>query len=150
MENYGFVTVAAGVPLVKVADCQSNIGQMEQLMRKAAERSVQVIAFPELSVTSYTCLDLFAQQTLLDEAEKALLKLVKETADLEMLAIVGVPLVTENRLINAAVAFQKGEILGVVRRHSLHPIKNFRKSVGLPLLSRFTRIISALPVRIIR
>ena len=127
MENYGFVTVAAGVPLVKVADCQSNIGQMEQLMRKAAERSVQVIAFPELSVTSYTCLDLFAQQTLLDEAEKALLKLVKETADLEMLAIVGVPLVTENRLINAAVAFQKGEILGVVPKTFLASYKEFQE-----------------------
>ena len=112
--NYGFVKVAAAVPLVQVADCFYNIEKIEGLMRQASEKGVQIIAFPELSVTGYTCLDLFAQQTLLDGAEEALLQLVSNTADLDILTIVGVPLRTENRLINAAVVFQKGAIRGVV------------------------------------
>ena len=112
--NYGFVKVAAAVPLVQVADCFYKIEKIEGLMRQASEKGVQIIAFPELSVTGYTCLDLFAQQTLLDGAEEALLQLVSNTADLDILTIVGVPLRTENRLINAAVVFQKGAIRGVV------------------------------------
>ena len=105
--NYGFVKVAAAVPLVQVADCFYNIEKIEGLMRQASEKGVQIIAFPELSVTGYTCLDLFAQQTLLNGAEAALLQLVSNTADLDILTIVGVPLRTENRLINAAVVFPK-------------------------------------------
>lgn len=57
--NYGFVKVAAAVPNIQVADCIYNITQMEKMMRKAADKGVQIIVFPELSVTGYTCLDLF-------------------------------------------------------------------------------------------
>lgn len=96
-------------------------------MRQASEKGVQIIAFPELSVTSYTCLDLFAQQTLLDGAEEALLQLVSNTADLDILTIVGVPLRTENRLINAAVVFQKGAIRGVVPKTYLPNYKEFQE-----------------------
>ena len=85
-------------------------------MRQASQKEVQIIAFPELSVTSYTCMDLFSQETLLRNAEKALLDLVNNTADLDLLTIVGCPLVSGSQLINAAVAFQRGEILGVVPR----------------------------------
>ena len=85
------------------------------------------MAFPELSVTAYTCMDLFAQQTLLNNAEKALLKLVKDTAETDILTIVGAPLRTENRLINAAIAFQKGEILGVVPKTYLSNYKEFQE-----------------------
>lgn len=125
--NYGFVKVAAAVPLVQVADCFYNIEKIEGLMRQASEKGVQIIAFPELSVTSYTCLDLFAQQTLLDGAEEALLQLVSNTADLDILTIVGVPLRTENRLINAAVVFQKGAIRGVVPKTYLPNYKEFQE-----------------------
>ena len=96
-------------------------------MRQASEKGVQIIAFPELSVTGYTCLDLFAQQTLLDGAEEALLQLVSNTADLDILTIVGVPLRTENRLINAAVVFQKGAIRGVVPKTYLPNYKEFQE-----------------------
>ena len=96
-------------------------------MRQASEKGVQIIAFPELSVTGYTCLDLFAQQTLLDGAEAALLQLVSNTADLDILTIVGVPLRTENRLINAAVVFQKGAIRGVVPKTYLPNYKEFQE-----------------------
>ena len=125
--NYGFEKVAAAVPLVQVADCFYNIEKIEGLMRQASEKGVQIIAFPELSVTGYTCLDLFAQQTLLDGAEEALLQLVSNTADLDILTIVGVPLRTENRLINAAVVFQKGAIRGVVPKTYLPNYKEFQE-----------------------
>lgn len=125
--NYGFVKVAAAVPLVQVADCFYNIEKIEGLMRQASEKGVQIIAFPELSVIGYTCLDLFAQQTLLDGAEEALLQLVSNTADLDILTIVGVPLRTENRLINAAVVFQKGAIRGVVPKTYLPNYKEFQE-----------------------
>lgn len=125
--NYGFIKVAAAVPHVQVADCSYNIRQIESLMRQASEKGVQLIAFPELSVTAYTCLDLFAQQTLLKNAEQALLKLVNDTADLNLLTIVGAPLVTDNRLINAAIAFQSGKIIGVVPKTYLPNYKEFQE-----------------------
>ena len=125
--NYGFVKVAAAVPHVQVADCFYNIQQMESLMRQASDKGVQIIAFPEMSVTAYTCLDLFTQQTLLKNAEQALLKLVSDTADLNILTIAGAPLVTENRLINAAVAFQAGKILGVVPKTYIPNYKEFQE-----------------------
>lgn len=125
--NFGFVKVAAAAPLVTVADCFRNTGRMENLMRKASEQGVQMMTFPELSVTAYTCLDLFASQTLLNSAVDALLKLVHDTADLDLFAIAGVPLVTENRLINAAVAFQGGEILGVVPKSYLPNCREYQE-----------------------
>ena len=125
--NYGFVKVAAAVPHVQVADCFYNIQQIESLMRQAAEKGVQLIAFPEMSVTAYTCLDLFAQQTLLRNTEQALLKLVSDTADLNILAITGAPLGTGNRLINAAIAFQSGKILGVVPKTYIPNYKEFQE-----------------------
>lgn len=127
MMNYGFVKVAAAVPHVLVADCLYNIEKIEGLMRQASDRGVQIIAFPELSITAYTCLDLFAQQTLLDNAQQALMQLVARTEDLDLLAIVGVPLRTENRLINAAVAFRKGAILGIVPKTYLPNYKEFQE-----------------------
>ena len=97
--NYGFVKVAAAVPNIQVADCIYNITQMEKMMRKAADKGVQIIVFPELSVTGYTCLDLFQQDLLLNSAENALLQLAENTADLPLLAFVGAPLRTDNKLI---------------------------------------------------
>ena len=96
-------------------------------MRQASQKEVQIIAFPELSVTSYTCMDLFSQETLLRNAEKALLDLVNNTADLDLLTIVGCPLVSGSQPINAAVAFQRGEILGVVPKSYLPSYKEFQE-----------------------
>ncbi|MDR1879482.1 MAG: NAD(+) synthase [Tannerellaceae bacterium] len=127
MTNYGFVTVAAAVPHVRVADCFYNIRKMEGLMRQAAEKRVQLMAFPELCITAYTCLDLFAQQTLLDSAEKALLTLVGNTADVDIFTVAGLPLSTGDGLMNAAVAFQKGEILGVVPKSYIPNCKEYQE-----------------------
>lgn len=142
--NYGFVKVAAATPLVQVADCIYNIQQIEVLMRQAATEDVQLICFPEMAVTGYTCMDLFAQDTLISEAEKALLQLVEQTKDLDLFTVVGLPLATENRLINAAVAFQKGKILGVVPKTYLPNYKEFQEerwfTSSLELRSKTIRI----------
>lgn len=127
MTDLGFVKVAAAVPGVRVADCFFNIQRMEALIKQAEAEHVQFICFPELSVTGYTCMDLFAQQTLLNEAEKALSELVSRTVGLSVLSIVGMPLRIENRLVNTAVVFQKGEILGVVPKTYIPNYKEFQE-----------------------
>ena len=118
--NHGFVKVAAAVPNVQVADCFYNITQIEKLMRKAADKGVQIMAFPELSVTGYTCLDLFQQDLLLNSAETALLQLAENTADLPLLAFVGAPLPS-----------RKAKSLAWYRRLTCPTTKNSRKKDGL-------------------
>ena len=77
--NYGYVKVAAAVPRVKVADCKFNAGEIEKEIIIAEGKGVQIIAFPELCVTGYTCGDLFAQQLLLEEAEMGLIHIISNT-----------------------------------------------------------------------
>ncbi|WP_085536546.1 NAD(+) synthase [Massilibacteroides vaginae] len=125
--NLGFVKVAAAIPRLKVADCFFNIHQIEGLIHKADAQHVQFICFPELSVTGYTCMDIFSQQTLLNNAEKALIQLVEKTSGLSILSIVGMPLRIENRLVNAAVVFQQGKILGVVPKTFIPNYKEFQE-----------------------
>ena len=67
--KYGFIKVASAVPSVKVADCVQNTKEMEVIIAQAEGRGVEIIVFPELSVTGYTCQDLFREQLLLDAAE---------------------------------------------------------------------------------
>ena len=116
----GFVKVAAATPSIRVADCAYNAAQTIALMRKAAEKGVKVLCFPELGLTGYTCADLFLQPTLLEGAKKALEQVVDASGDLDMLIAVGLPLrpVHRNKLYNCAVVFAHGEVLGVVpKRH---------------------------------
>lgn len=127
MTNYGFFKVAAAVPSVKVADCFYNVLQIKDLINKAAEQGVEIIVFPELSVTAYTCMDLFSQSFLLQNGEKALAQLIKETENLNITAIVGMPITIENRLINAAVVFQAGEIHGIVPKSYIPNYKEFQE-----------------------
>ena len=65
MDNYGYIRVGAAVPQVNVADVDHNVAKMVDIVRQASKRSVQVLAFPELSITGYTCGDLFASERLL-------------------------------------------------------------------------------------
>ena len=134
--NYGFIKVAAAVPNVRVADCFYNIQEIEKMAREADEKGVQIIAFPELAVTAYTCMDLFSHEILLREAERALLELVSRTAGLNLMIIVGCPLVAGSQLINAAVAIQKGEILGVVPKSYLPAYKELQKERGFTTAAR--------------
>ena len=114
MDNFGFLKVAAAIPSVRVADCVYNTERIQALCEEAAQRGVEIVAFPELAVTSYTCGDLLLQQTLLDEADEALRMLIRETRKLPLVAIVGAPLRHGSTLYNCAVVFTQGRVLGVV------------------------------------
>jgi len=110
----GFIKVAAATPELRVADCAYNAQQIIALMKQAAEQGVKVLCFPELCVTGYTCADLFLQPALLDGAEDGLKRILEETAGLDLLAAVGLPVRYQNKLYNCAAVIQKGEVLGVV------------------------------------
>ena len=89
--NYGFITVASAIPSVRVADVDYNIEQIEKLVAQADEKGVEIMVFPELSVTGYTCQDLFAQQSLVEGAENAVLHLLDVSRKLDVITIIGVP-----------------------------------------------------------
>ena len=123
--NNHFVRVAAAVPAVQVADCCYNIEKIEALMRAAEKKAVSIITFPELSVTGYTCGDLFLQQLLLEKAEAYMQKLLQQTAPLDIIAIVGLPVCDNGVILNAAVVFQHGKILGIVPKTYMPNYKEF-------------------------
>ena len=117
--NNGFVRVAAAIPELRVADCAYNVAQMADLVRKGEEEKVQVICFPELSLTGYTCADLFQQQQLLSDAQKALNELQLLTFATTSVIIVGMPVRVQSHLFNTAVVLQGGHVLGVVPKTHL-------------------------------
>ena len=112
----GFVKVAAGTPKIRVADCAHNGEQIITLMRQAVDRGVKVLTLPELCLTGYTCGDLFLQDTLLRGAEEALACVLTETAGLDLVAALGLPVRNpwDNKLYNCAAVIQKGEILALI------------------------------------
>ena len=113
---HGYIKVAAAIPSVKVADCQHNIEHIAREMREADQQGAEIIVFPELSVTGYSCQDLFAQQLLIAQAEAAIEGLLSKTKDLDLIAILGAPVVVESLLLNCAVVVQRGRILGIVSK----------------------------------
>lgn len=123
--NYGFVKVAVAIPQVRVADCKFNAEQIETLIAIAEGKGIQIVSFPELCITSYTCGDLLAQQSLLNNAESALFQILSTTRQFDITAILGMPIVVNSTLINAAVVIQKGKILGVVPKTYLPNYKEF-------------------------
>ncbi len=123
--NYGFVKVAAAIPAVRVADCDFNVQEIESLMAQAEGQGVEILCFPELSITSYTCADLFAQKLLLDEAEAAVIKLMSYSRQLNVISIIGMPLEYNGTLLNCAVVMQRGRILGVIPKTYLPNYKEF-------------------------
>ena len=114
MDSFGFLKVAAAVPHVRVGDCDFNAERMAAMAEEAAQRGVEIVAFPELALTAYTCGDLLLQPALLDAADEALARLVRDTRKLPLTMIVGAPLRHAQTLYNCAVVFTQGRILGVV------------------------------------
>lgn len=123
--NYGFVKIASAIPSVQVANCQYNIEQIESLIIQAEGKGVEIICFPELSITAYSCQDLFQQQLLLDEAEMALIQLMNFTRSLDIISIVGIPVAYKGSLMNCAAVVQHGHILGLVPKSYLPNYKEF-------------------------
>lgn len=114
MNNFGFIKVAAAIPSVSVADCDYNSEQIIGLMQQAAERGVRIVSFPELSITAYSCGDLVQQPLLLNAAEKALKRIIVASHDINVVAIVGLPVAVGDNIYDCAAVVANGELLGVV------------------------------------
>ena len=110
---YQYYRVAAAVPDMRVADTAYNVDQMLQKVEEAKQKGVNLITFPELSVTGYSCGDLFLQQTLLTESKKEAARFVQTTADCDMVVVFGMPLSIANALYNVAVTAYRGHIYGI-------------------------------------
>lgn len=123
--NYGYVKVASAIPSVSVGDVAYNVEQIENLVIQAEGKGVEVIVFPELSLTGYTCQDLFRQQLLLDRVEQGVMRLMDFTRKLDIIAIVGAPVPVGNLLLNCAVVIQKGHVLGMVPKFYLPNYSEF-------------------------
>lgn len=112
--KYGFVTVASAIPSVKVADCKFNTTETIRLIDEADGKGVEIVVFPELGITSYSCQDLFHQQLLLVEAEKSVERIVEHTRSSDIIVIIGVPVIVGSLLLNCAAVIQRGTLLGIV------------------------------------
>lgn len=112
--------IAIAVPLVRVADVDFNVLQIENLIKKATDEKATIIVFPELSVTGATCGDLFFHRLLIEKAKQGLEKLLNKTNTFDIVVIVGLPFRGDNGLLyNVAVALYKGNILGIVPKSTL-------------------------------
>ncbi|MDF3005993.1 MAG: synthetase [Oscillospiraceae bacterium] len=118
MKN-GFIRVACASPELRVADCAFNAGKMVEALKDAMTKRVRLLVFPELSLTGYTCGDLFSQQVLLDGAQKGLRTLLRASVGYEMVIVVGMPISAFNKLYNCAVVIQSGKLLGVIPKAHL-------------------------------
>jgi NAD+ synthase (glutamine-hydrolysing) len=124
MIEHGFVRVAAAVPRVRVGDCRYNAERILDLLGQAAQQRVQVLVFPELALTGYTCADLFQQPVLQRGALDALAQILRQNP-FAGLAIVGLPWAVGDQLYNTAAVFQQGQLLGVVPKTYLPNYKEF-------------------------
>ena len=114
MTNYGFITVAAAIPRTRVVDVQYNVDEIEQLVERAERQGVELLVFPELCITGYTCQDLFRSSYLLDASDEALRILTDFSLGRGITFVVGAPIRQDDRLMNSAVIISNGQ------RHYVH------------------------------
>src|SRR5579871_1880692 len=126
MNHHGFLRVAAATPMLRVADCTYNAGQIINLMQRAQAEGVAVVVYPELSISGYTCADLFQQTTLQRGALAALGQITDASRTLYAgLAVVGLPVAVDDQLFNCAALVQGGQVLGLVPKSFLPNYKEF-------------------------
>lgn len=114
MNEYGYVKVGASTLELKVSDAIYNVQMIKKQIDEAVNKNIQIISFPELSITGYTCGDLFNQDILIDKSYEGLKDLVDYSKDKMIVIIVGSPIKCENKLYNCAVVINNGKILGIV------------------------------------
>lgn len=117
--NLGFVRVAAAVPMLRVADCKQNAQVIKEQIDEAINEGVEIVCFPELSITGYTCADLFFTQQLQRDALDALKDICLYTREKAIVILVGAPLKVDNNLYNCAFVITDGEIIGIVPKVNL-------------------------------
>lgn len=114
MKELGFIRVGAIVNKLALANPLKNADVIIKEIKKAETLGVSIVTTPELSLTGYTCGDLFLQEQLLEDSIKALEKVLNETKDIDIISILGMPLRHDNQLFNCAAVITKGKILGVI------------------------------------
>lgn len=114
MREYGFIRVGAIVNRLALANPIENAKEIIKMIKDATKKGVGIVTTPELSLTGYTCQDLFLQDCLIDEAYEALKTILKETEKINIISILGMPIRVDNQLFNCGVVISKGKILGIV------------------------------------
>ncbi len=118
--NHGFVKVAAATPKIKVGDCKHNAEEICRKMDEVYDNGASLVVFPELCITGYTASDLFWQSTLLENAKKVLMEIIlPHSNNMELIAIVGLPMKYQGKLYNVAAVLYDGEIMGIVPKSYL-------------------------------
>ena len=128
LSDYGFVRVAAASPRVRVADVDYHVSRIRSLMREAESRQIAAVVFPELSLTGYTCGDLFLQPALTRAAEEGLSQLIACAGS--VIAAVGLPVMAAGRLFNCAAVIGQGPLLGVVPKLNIPDSREFYERHG--------------------
>src|SRR5438132_1449987 len=126
MSFHGFVRIAAAAPRLRVADCPFNAERILATMSRAEQEGVAVLVLPELSLTGYTCADLFQQMSLQRGAVEALLNVTTEgRSHFSGVVLVGLPLVVDDQMFNCAAVLCNGDILGIVPKSFIPNYKEF-------------------------
>ncbi|MDD4932813.1 MAG: NAD(+) synthase [Methylacidiphilaceae bacterium] len=123
--NHGFIRVAVGIPVVRLADPLANAQRTIALLEEAGERQAVLAVFPELGLSGYSCEDLFGQAALLRACRDALLRIREASRRLPVVAIVGMPLEVNGSLYNCAAVVYRGRILGIVPKSYLPNYREF-------------------------
>lgn len=133
----GFIKVSAATPKIKVADPAYNTEEILKIIDETEKNGASILVFSELTISGYTCGDLFLQQPLLTECKNQLLRIVKATENKSMLVVVGCPIVIKQKLYNCAVVISDGSILGIVPKTHLpnysefYELRHFTSGEGL-------------------
>ncbi len=114
LADYGFLRVGVATPELRIADVDFNLAEIIRVARQAQQQQCQLLLFPELCLSGYTCADLFYQHSLQQQVESALLKLAAFSAEEELTLVVGAPLNVAGRLFNCAAFISRGKICGLV------------------------------------
>ena len=123
--KYGFLRVAAASPALKVADPAYNAARIIEVIEQQAQKGTELLVFPELSLSGYTCGDLFLQKTLTDGCMRALMTVAEATKGKKMLVFVGLPVVCEGKLYNCAAGIANGKVEGIVPKTYLPNYNEF-------------------------
>lgn len=124
-KDLSFIRIGMAVPELRIADTKYNLTAINNMVDKAQKQNVQVLVFPEMSVTGYTTGDLVQHQVLLTGALNSLNELLKQTAEKAMLIIIGMPILVEQKIYNCAVLVNTGRILGIIPKTFIPVYKEF-------------------------
>lgn len=123
--NYGFIRTAAASLKIKVADVDYNVKEIKKAVDEAVKEDIRLLVTPELSVTGYTCADLFFNKSLLDKSDKAVLELAEYTKDKNIVVLIGAPCSYLNKLYNCAFVLSGGRVSGIVPKQYIANYNEF-------------------------